>query len=45
MTNKDDMVYIKHILDAISRIEEYSLGVKRRISSKSSCSGRCYETA
>ncbi|MCK4475123.1 MAG: DUF86 domain-containing protein [Methanophagales archaeon] len=26
--NKDDIVYLKHILDAISRIEEYTKGVK-----------------
>jgi len=27
---KDDSVYLHHILDAISRIEEYTHGIKRR---------------
>jgi uncharacterized protein with HEPN domain len=26
--NKDDIVYLRHILDAISRIEEYTKGVR-----------------
>jgi len=25
---RDDIVYLRHILDAISRIEEYTKGVK-----------------
>jgi uncharacterized protein with HEPN domain len=27
---KDDSVYLRHILDAVSRIEEYTRGIERR---------------
>lgn len=30
MGNKDDSVYCKHVLDAISRIEEYTRGFSRK---------------